>query len=82
MELIGVNIFAAVLVFIGFNLAFRPKAVRSRFEQPRAGREAPADEPDQLASVFRIAGVMLMAFGITICAFANLIVYYSRVGAA
>lgn len=80
MELIGVDVFAVVLTFIGFNLAFRPKAVRSRFGQQKARRDELAGEEDQMASVFRIAGVMLMAFGITICAFANLIAYYSRVG--
>ena len=78
MALIGIDVFAAVLVLIGFNFAFRPQAVRSRLGQPREGSRA--EEPDELASAFRIAGVMLMAFGITICAFANLIAYYARVG--
>ena len=77
MALIGIYVFTAILVFIGFNLAFRHKAVLSRFERPQVRR----DEPDEMASVFRIAGVMLMAFGITICAFANLIAHYSTGGA-
>jgi len=78
MALIGINILAVILVLVGFNLAFRHKAVRVRFGQKA---DAASDEPDELASVFRIAGVMIMAFGITICAFANLIVYYSGGGA-
>lgn len=78
MALIGFNILAAILVLIGFNLAFRHKAVRVRFGQKTG---ATSDEPDELASVFRIAGIMIMAFGMTVCAFANLIAYYSGGGA-
>ena len=37
MALIGIDVFAAVLVLIGFNFAFRPQAVRSRLGQPREG---------------------------------------------
>ena len=81
MALIGVDIFAAIIVLIGFNVAFRHKAVLGMFGQSPGDSALGKDEPDQLASVFRIAGVMLMAFGITICAFANLIAHYSTGGA-
>lgn len=78
--LIAIDVFAAILVATGFNVAFRQKAVRAMLGRPHQAPAARA-EPDQLASVFRIVGVMLMAFAATLCAFANLIAYYSRTGA-
>ena len=78
---IGVDIFAAIIVLIGFNVAFRHKAVLNMFGQSPGDSARETGEPDQLASVFRIAGVMLMAFGVTICAFANLIAHYSGAAA-
>ena len=71
IALVALDLFCVVLILVGFQLAFRQGAVRSLLGRP------PAEGPDELASVFRIAGVMLMAFGATICAFANLIAYFS-----
>lgn len=76
--LIAIDIFAAVLVLIGFNVAFRQRAVRSMLGRSPRDPSATEGGPDELASVFRIVGVMLMAFGVTVCVFANLIAYYSR----
>ena len=80
--LIVVDIFAVVLTVVGFHIAFRQRFVRGLVGQrekdlrsdPGADDE---DAPDPLASVLRIAGVMLMAFGVTIGAFANLIAHFS-----
>ncbi|HEX6866896.1 MAG TPA: hypothetical protein VF122_06665 [Caulobacteraceae bacterium] len=79
--LIAIDIFAVALTAAGFYIAFRQQLMRGVVRQ-RAGDSwsRPRDEDegvDPLASVFRIAGVMLMAFGVTIGVFANLIVYFS-----
>jgi|GEM_PF-6692370 len=56
----------AALVFVGgFVLAFKPSVIR------RNGVSEDA------ASAFRIGGVMVMAFSVMICVFANLIAYYT-----
>ena len=82
--LISINIFAIVVTAIGFHVAFRQRLVRGLVRQQAKEVRPPRRDEDEgvdpLASVLRIAGVMLMAFGITVCAFANLIVYFSNSG--
>ena len=51
--------------FIGFNMAFRQARVRRLLGRPAPPRAAGEDE-DPLAYALRIAGVMIMAFGIVI----------------
>ena len=77
----------ALLFFLtGFHIAFRQRLVRSWVSRLRnsAGQPTPAgakaergEGHDEMASVLRIAGVMIMAFSLTICIFANLIAYYT-----
>jgi uncharacterized membrane protein YfcA len=57
--------FGLCLAFIGFNMAFRQTAVRRLLGRPAPPRLADEDE-DPLAYALRIAGVMIMAFGIVI----------------
>lgn len=78
------DVLAAVAIVVGFLLAFRPSLVR-RLLAHRGVKDAPppGEGPDGLASVLRIAGVMLMAFSFTLAAFAHLIAFYtaqSRLG--
>ncbi len=54
-----------VFAFIGFNMAFRQGMVRRWLGRPAPPRSADEDE-DALAYALRIAGVMIMAFGIVI----------------
>lgn len=76
--LIAVDIFAVFLAVVGFHIAFRQRFVRGLVGQRETtAPRADGDEADPLASVFRIVGVMLMAFGITIGVFANLIAHFS-----
>lgn len=49
----------------GFTLAFRQAWVRQRLGRPAPARLA-GDDEDPLAYALRIAGVMIMAFGIII----------------
>ncbi len=79
--IVAIDVFAAVVVLIGFHLAFRQKVVREMLGRPADNGVEAAGNPDDLASVFRIVGVMLMAFAVTICIFANLIVHYSAASA-
>jgi uncharacterized protein YjeT (DUF2065 family) len=62
-----VDVFGLVLAAVGFTMAFRPKVVRSLFH--RSGRPDASAHPigssdDPLTYVLRIAGIMVMAFGI------------------
>lgn len=83
--LVFVDILAGILVIFGFHIGFRKSFLRSlrtwrlRPTSPEVAT-ASGEESEELASVFRIVGVMLMAFSFTGACFANLIVYYSAGG--
>jgi len=53
------------LAFMGFGMAFRQIVVRRLLGRPAPPR-SPGDDEDPLAYALRIAGVMIMAFGIVI----------------
>jgi hypothetical protein len=83
--LLIIDVLAAVFVLIGFQLAFGRRAgarlakVRtSDARQPGApGGPDGETSPEDVASVLRMVGVMIMAFSITGCAFANMIARYA-----
>ena len=86
MVLYFIDAAAALFVLIGFHVAFRQKLVRAWGARLRSlhdqGGEtarpvAPTADPEGVASVLRIVGVMIMAFSFTGGAFANLISYYA-----
>lgn len=64
-----VDVFGLILVLLGFNMAFRQAGFRRAIGRPkppasplRAGNE----DGDPLTYILRIAGVMMMVFGIAI----------------
>lgn len=66
---IVIDLFGIVLAVIGFNMAFRQAAVRrllGRPAPPPAARPGGDDGDDPLTYVLRIAGVMVMIFGIVL----------------
>lgn len=67
---IVIDLFGIVLAVIGFNMAFRQAAVRRLLGHPAtppsAAHPAGNDEDDPLTYVLRIAGVMVMIFGIVL----------------
>jgi hypothetical protein len=78
--LLALDLLAAVLILVGFHLAFRQDAVRglaARAGLAAAARELDAETRAGFDSVLRMAGVMIMAFSFTIAAFGHLIVYYT-----
>jgi hypothetical protein len=86
MMLYVIDTLAALFVLAGFHLAFRQKRVRAWAVRLRqAGglsnavshAQGASEDPEGVASVFRMAGVMIMAFSFTLAAFANLIAYYT-----
>lgn len=89
MGLIVFDLFAGLMIIVGFHVGFRQDVARglwTRF-RPRTDdlvqREpsgGPSSEVDPLRSVFRMAGVMIMAFSVTSAAFANLIAHYAAAG--
>ena len=86
--LVVIDVVAAVLVIAGFHIGFRQTLLRSmwaRLREPHSdapsGFVGAASDPEGVASVLRIAGVMIMAFSFTAATFANLIVYYGASGA-
>ena len=90
MLLYLINILAAVFILIGFHVAFRQRLVRAwgarlrqSVSQSDSARptETTLDDNQEIASVLRIAGVMVMAFSFTGAAFANLIAYYTAASA-
>jgi len=88
MTLFVINVVAAMFVLLGFHVAFRQRLVLAWVARLRRSdgtssaathaQVAPGDR-EEIASVFRIAGVMIMAFSFTIAAFTNLIAYYTAV---
>lgn len=88
MTLYVTNAVAAMLVLVGFHVAFRQRLVLAwvaRLRQSNGSANAAATVQaaprEDIASVLRIAGVMIMAFSFTIGAFVNLIAYYTAVSA-
>lgn len=89
MTLYVINVVAAMFVLFGFHVAFRQRLMLAWVARLRRSdgtssttthaQVAPGDR-EEIASVFRIAGVMIMAFSFTIAAFTNLIAYYTSVG--
>lgn len=77
---------AALFLAIGCCLAFRPNAVRAWAERLRPSHESPVEpgvaarDPEGVAAVLRMVGIMLIAFSFTGAAFANMIAYYTRAG--
>lgn len=64
-----VDAFALVLVALGFTMAFRQASFRRAIGRPKPhspSRRPDGAEDDPLTYILRIAGVMLMAFGIAI----------------
>lgn len=88
MTLYIINVVAAIFVLLGFHVAFRQRLVLAWVARLRRSdgastavthaQVAPGDRAE-IASVFRIAGVMIMAFSFTIAAFTDLIAYYTSV---
>jgi hypothetical protein len=85
MLLYILNVLAALLMLLGFHLAFRQERVRAwtaRLRPARAGSDggaqgsAAAEDREEIASVFRLVGVMIMAMSFTSAAFADLIAYF------
>ena len=71
-----VDIFGIALAILGFNMAFRQAAVRrflGRPIRPRGPLRESNDNEDPLTYVLRIAGVMIMIFGIVIGAMVTLV---------
>lgn len=60
-----VDAFGALLAFAGFTMAFRQSVIRRLIGRP-SSPSAVADAGDPLTYVLRIAGVMVMVFGIVI----------------
>lgn len=64
-----VDAFGLVLAVLGFNMAFRQAAFRRTIGRPKAPLHlvrAERDDEDPLTYILRIAGVMLMVFGVAI----------------
>ncbi len=64
-----VDFFALILAFVGFSMAFRQTVVRrllNRPELPRSQLREGDDTEDPLTYILRIAGIMVMVFGIVL----------------
>jgi hypothetical protein len=84
MALYFINGIAAVMVLLGFHIAFRQGVMRTvvarlRHSDGQPQAQAASEDRQGIESVFRIAGVMIMAFSFTAAAFADLIAYYKSV---
>ena len=87
MVLYVIDALAVLFIVIGFHLAFRQRLVRTWFSRLRPQHTeadieggAGLEDPHGVASVMRMAGVMIMAFSFTGATFANLIAYFSAHG--
>lgn len=68
-----VDFFGLILAVIGFTMAFRQDVARrvlGRPPQPRHGRHQDGDDP--LTYILRIAGTMIMVFGVAIAVMVTL----------
>lgn len=61
-----VDVFGLILAVIGFCMAFRQGLVRRLIGRPPRTASAVNEGDDPLTYILRIAGVMMMAFGIAI----------------
>lgn len=61
-----VDVFSLILAVIGFCMAFRQGLVRRLIGRPPRPASAVNEGGDPLTYILRIAGVMMMAFGIAI----------------
>lgn len=64
-----VDVFGLILAVLGFNMAFRQTAFRRLIGRPKPSMPPSPntdDSDDPLTYVLRIAGVMIMVFGIVI----------------
>jgi hypothetical protein len=71
-----VGLFGLVLAIIGFTMAFRQTAIRrylGRPVRPPPHLREPNDNEDPFTYILRIAGVMVMIFGIVIGGMVTLI---------
>lgn len=70
-----VDFFGFLLAIIGFNMAFRQAAVRRMLGRPAAPRRSKEEEvdADPLTYGLRIAGVMMMIFGIVLAGMVTLV---------
>lgn len=80
--LLAIDLFAGLGFAFGFVLAFRPSLIRALWARRRGGGNEEGGISEDVASALRIGGVMVMAFSLTICVFANLIVHYSAMSSA
>ncbi len=68
-QVLIIDLFGIALAFAGFTMAFRQGTVRRILGRNRApgGRGArPSGDEDPLTYILRIAGVMIMVFGVVI----------------
>lgn len=65
---IAVDVFSLILIVAGFNMAFRQPFVRRLIGQPKRPpvRSNRTDDEDPLTYGLRIAGIMIMVFGIAL----------------
>lgn len=80
------DVVAGLLIVLGCLVAFRPGLItphrkRAPITVKGADQEL-TEDPEGIASVFRMIGVMIMAFSFTVAMFANLIVYFGAASRA
>ena len=61
-----VDVFGLILAVIGFSMAFRQDFVRRLVGRPPRPAASVNENSDPLTYILRIAGIMIMAFGIAI----------------
>jgi hypothetical protein len=67
-----VDFFGFILALVGFNMAFRQAAVRRMLGRPAPHRSKNDTVADPLTYGLRIAGIMIMVFGIVIAGMVTL----------
>ncbi len=67
-HVILIDVLGLLMVIAGFTMAFRQGFVRRLLNQPEVARGTGADdeEGDALTYVLRLAGVMMMVFGLAL----------------
>lgn len=61
-----VDLFGVILAVIGFIMAFRQKVARRMLGRPAPRSAGIGDDSDPLTYILRIAGVMVMVFGLAL----------------